>query len=149
VLGFRGESPAAGLDVEGDAGASWPNHVVRDARHLAWRYLDSPRGYVALRAGAGYAVVWPAKAHRGRTIAVLADLAGAREEVPELLRQAAHASRARLLFGLPAPEQRRAFLAAGFLPTHLTLHFVGKPLAAKLDTDPGAWHFTLGDTDFF
>jgi GNAT superfamily N-acetyltransferase len=142
------EAPAP-LDVEGDAGASWPNHVVRDRRHLAWRYVDSPRGYRALRSAGGYAVVWPRKPHRGRAIAVLADLAAPPAEVPELLRRASRAARARLLFALPAPGQRRAFAAAGFLPTHLTLHFVGKPLAGRLDTDPRAWRFTLGDTDFF
>jgi hypothetical protein len=26
---------------------------------------------------------------------------------------------------------------------------MGKPLAGELDTDPDAWRFTLGDTDFF
>jgi GNAT superfamily N-acetyltransferase len=149
VLWFGDESAAPALDVEGDVAAGWPNHVVRDPGHLAWRYLDSPRGYVALRSANGYAVVWPAKPHRGRTIAVLADLAAPRREVPELLRRAARASRARLLFALPGPEQRRTFLAAGFLPTHLTLHFIGKALAGNLDTDPHAWRFTLGDTDFF
>ena len=149
VLGGRAEPPAAGLDVEGDTAAAWPNHVIRDARHLAWRYLDSPRGYLALRSANGYAVVWPSKPHRGRTIAVLADLAAPPEEVPGLLRRAARASRARMLFALPAPAERRAYLGAGFVPTHLTLHFIGKALAGKLDTDPRAWRFTLGDTDFF
>jgi GNAT superfamily N-acetyltransferase len=146
----RGAATGGGaLDVDGDAAASWPNHVVRDARHLAWRYLDSPRGYVAVGSPGGYAVVWPAKPRRGRTIAVLADLAAPPREVARLLRRAARASRAHVLFGLPAPEQRAAFLAAGFVPTHLTLDFMGKALAGRLDTDPRAWRFTLGDTDFF
>jgi GNAT superfamily N-acetyltransferase len=135
------------LDVEGDAGATWPNHVVRDTEHLTWRYLDSPRGYVVVRSGDGYGVVWPAKPHRGRTIAVLADLAG--PDVQGLLLTAAKASRARVLFGLPAPGQHGAFLRAGFLPTNRTLHFMGKALAGPLDADPAAWRFTLGDTDFF
>jgi hypothetical protein len=26
---------------------------------------------------------------------------------------------------------------------------MGKALAGRLDTDPHAWRFTLGDTDFF
>jgi hypothetical protein len=26
---------------------------------------------------------------------------------------------------------------------------MGKALAGRLDTDPSAWRFTLGDTDFF
>jgi len=69
--------------------------------------------------------------------------------VPELLRRASRASRARVLFGLPAPDQRGAFLRAGFLPTNRTLHFMGKALAGSLDVNPAAWRFTLGDTDFF
>jgi GNAT superfamily N-acetyltransferase len=137
----------AALDVGGDTAASWPNHVVRDTQHLTWRYLDSPRGYVAVRSGDGYAVVWPAKPHRGRTIAVLADLAGS--DVHGLLLAAASVSRAHLLFGLPAQGQHGAFLRAGFLPTNRTLHFMGKALAGPLDADPAAWRFTLGDTDFF
>jgi GNAT superfamily N-acetyltransferase len=147
VVRRGGASDRASLDVEGDVAVAWPNHVVRDARHLAWRYLESPRGYVAVRSGDGYAVVWPAKPHRGRTIAVLADLAGS--DVHGLLLAAARASRARVIFGLPAPEQRGPFLRAGFVPTNRTLHFMGKALAGRLDSDPAAWRFTLGDTDFF
>jgi hypothetical protein len=135
------------LEVDGDAAAGWPNHVVRDTAHLAWRYVDSPRGYVAVRSGDGYAVVWPAKSHRRRTIAVLADLAGS--DVHGLLLAAARVSRARILFALPAPGQHAAYLRAGFLPTNRTLHFMGKALAGRLDADPAAWRFTLGDTDFF
>ena len=43
------------LDVEGDPAASWPNHIVRSAEYLRWRYLDSPRGYEAVRSDGGYA----------------------------------------------------------------------------------------------
>ena len=136
---------AAALSVDGDAASGWPNHVVRDAAYLQWRYLDSPRGYEAVRSDSGYAVVWPEKSHKGRSIAVVADLVGARG----LLRDAARRSRARLLFALPAPEQRGAFLAAGFLPTPQTLNFMGKALAGRLNTEPRAWRVTLGDTDFF
>jgi GNAT superfamily N-acetyltransferase len=149
VLRGGSEPPATELGVGGDSAASWPNHVVRDARHLAWRYFDSPRGYVALRSSDGYAVVRPAKRQRGRTIAVLADIVAPPAEVPGLLRRAANASRARLLFALPARAERRTYAAAGFVPTHRTLHFMGKALAGKLDQDPRAWRFTLGDTDFF
>ncbi len=80
---------------------------------------------------------------------MLADLAAPADEVAGLLRRAARASRARALFGLPAPEQRAAFLRAGFVPTHLTLDLMGKPLAGPLDASPAGWRFTLGDTDFF
>jgi GNAT superfamily N-acetyltransferase len=143
----RGAVGVSPLEVDGDAAAGWPNHVVRDTAHLAWRYVDSPRRYVAVRSGDGYAVVWPAKSHRRRTIAVLADLAGS--DVLGLLLAAARVSRARILFALPAPGQNAAYLRAGFLPTNRTLHFMGKALAGRLDADPAAWRFTLGDTDFF
>ena len=133
------------LDVDGDVAASWPNHIIRNAAYLRWRYLDSPRSYQAVRADSGYGVVWPAKRHKGRTIAVVADLVGSRS----LLREARRRAHARLLFALPAPEQRGAFLAAGFLPTPQRLNFMGKALAGRLNSDPRAWRFTLGDTDFF
>jgi GNAT superfamily N-acetyltransferase len=149
AVGRRGDEPAQGFDFEGDAAAAWPNHVARDREHLQWRYAASPRGYTTLRSPNGYAVVWPRKGHRGRAIAVLADLAAPADEQHALLLRAARASRAHVLFGLPAPGQRGAFLRAGFLPTNRTLHFMGKPLAGRLDTDPAAWRFTLGDTDFF
>ena len=132
------------LDVDGDAAAKWPNHVVRSAEYLQWRYLDSPRGYEAVAGGDAYAVVWPAKEHRGRTISVVADLTST-----STLAAAKRRARARWLFALPAPEQRRAYLAAGFLPTPQKLHFMGKALAGRLNPDPSAWRFTLGDTDFF
>ena len=60
---------------EGDAAAAWPNHIVRTADYLNWRYLDSPRDYVAYRARGGYAVLGH-KRHRGRPIALVADLVG-------------------------------------------------------------------------
>jgi hypothetical protein len=53
----------------------WPNHIVRSAEYLNWRYLDSPRDYVAYRSGDGYAVLGH-KRHRGRPIALVADLVG-------------------------------------------------------------------------
>ena len=136
---------AASLDVEGDAARDWPNHIVRDTPFLRWRYLDSPRGYEAVAHGGAYTVVWPAKRHKARTIAIVADLVGTQR----LLHAAVRRARSRWLFALPAPEQRRAFLAAGFLPTPQTLDFMGKPLAGPLETDVRRWRLTLGDTDFF
>jgi GNAT superfamily N-acetyltransferase len=133
------------LALDGDAASGWPNHVIRDEAYLKWRYLDSPRGYEAVANGGGYAVVWPSKRHKGRTIAVLADHVGE----TDLLGEARRRARSRLLFALPAPEQRRAYVAAGFLPTPQTLNFMGKALAGRLNTDPRAWRVTLGDTDFF
>jgi GNAT superfamily N-acetyltransferase len=130
-----------------DAAASWPNHVVRNADYLNWRYLDSPRDYVAYRAAGGYAVVGH-KRHRGRSVALIADLVGPPRP---LLRACIAGTRAgtRLLFGVPGPGEAAAYLSCGFVPTPRTLNFMGKALAGPLDTDPRAWRMTLGDTDFF
>ena len=135
------------FDFEGDAAAGWPNHIVRDAEYLNWRYLDSPRDYVAYRAVGGYAVLGH-KRHKGRPIAVVADLVG---PVRPLLRACVAGVKqgTRALFALPFPGERAAYASCGFLPTPMTLDFMGKPLAGELDADPRAWRFTLGDTDFF
>ena len=137
------------FEHRGDAAGSWPNHVARNAAYLTWRYLDSPKGYVALRSESGYAVV--GRKERGRLpAATLVDLCAPPGELRGLVRQAIAAARGcRVLLCLPAPEQRRALLGLGFVPARYTLHFIGKPLAGRLDFDPRAWRFTLGDTDFF
>ncbi len=130
-----------------DAAARWPNHIVRDAAYLNWRYLDSPRDYVAYRAAGGYAVLGH-KRHRGRPVALVADLAGT---VRPLLRACIAGVKpgTRLLFAVPGRGEAAAYLSCGFVPTPRTLHFMGKALAGTLDPDPRAWRFTLGDTDFF
>jgi len=135
-------SPA--LEVSGDAAAAWPNHVIRDDTFLRWRYLDSPKGYRAVSSSRGYAVV--GRKRRGqRTAATVVDLVG-----EGVLRAAlAQAGGCRIALALPARGQRAMFASLGFAPTTYTLHFIGKPLAGALDTDPRAWRFTLGDTDFF
>ncbi len=140
-----GKSSRDGRPLGTDAATDWPNHVIRDEAFLKWRYLDSPRGYEMIASDPGYTVVWPAKRHKGRKISVVADHVGG----SELLRDARGLARARFQFALPAPEQRRAYLAAGFLPTPQSLNFMGKALAGRLNTDPRAWRVTLGDTDFF
>jgi GNAT superfamily N-acetyltransferase len=147
--------PAAGKDAErvaefshgDDAASTWPNHVIRDATYLNWRYLDSPRDYAAYRTQGGYAVLGH-KRHRGRPVALVADLVG---PVRPLLRACIAGVRpgTRVLFALPAPGQAAAYLSCGFVPTPRTLNFMGKPLAGQLETDPRAWRVTLGDTDFF
>src|SRR5438105_7245523 len=38
---------------DSDAAASCPNHIVRDARYLNSRYVDSPRGYECVRSAGG------------------------------------------------------------------------------------------------
>jgi GNAT superfamily N-acetyltransferase len=138
-------APVAGsLEPGPDAAASWPNHVVRDRAFLEWRYLRSPKGYRAVGNGGGYAVL--GRKRRGGTVAAtVVDLAG-----DGALRQAlSQANGCRLALALPARSQRRLFAGLGFIPTTYTLHFVGKPLTGRLDADPQAWRFTLGDTDFF
>ena len=135
----------ARFDNPQDAAAGWPNHVVRDAEHLNWRFGDSPRGYRAVRSGDGYAVVGRTT-YRGIETAVLADLVGGSRD---LVRRAVAAATGRLMIALPAPEQRSTFLSLGFVPAPYTIRFLGKPLTGKLNADPDAWRFTLGDTDFF
>jgi GNAT superfamily N-acetyltransferase len=131
----------------GDAAAAWSNHIVRDAEYLNWRYLDSPRDYVAYNLDGGYAVLGH-KRHKGHPIALVADLVG---PVRPLLRACVAAVKpgTRALFALPGVGETAAYLSCGFVPTPMTLDFMGKPLAGELDGDPRAWRFTLGDTDFF
>ena len=49
------------------------------------------------------------------------------------------------------PAARRALLTSGFAPTNKKLRFIGKTLHddAYLVASRDAWHFTLGDFDFF
>src|SRR5262249_22819042 len=128
-----------------DAGVAWANHIVRDAQHLEWRFVDSPKSYRVVRDDGGYAVVGRTR-YRGIDTAVLTDFVGGSKD---LLRRAVSAAAGRVLIALPAPEQRRLFASLGFVPAPYTLHFLGKPLAGKLNLDVTAWRFTLGDTDFF
>jgi GNAT superfamily N-acetyltransferase len=150
VLRPRGSSarPVERFEHDDDAAAGWPNHVIRDARYLNWRYVDSPKGYLALRVGAGYAVLGH-KLHRGTPIALVADLVA--DDPRPLLRACLAAARpgSRALFALPAPEHRGRYLSLGFVPTPLSLHFMGRPLGGPLNAVRDAWRFTLGDTDFF
>jgi hypothetical protein len=148
VRGTAGGASVERFEHEGDAAAAWPGHVVRDPTHLAWRYLDSPKGYLALGGEGGYAVLGR-KAFRGREAVTIVDLATPQAQVKPVLRQAIAAASGRLLLALPAPEERRIYAALGFVPVPYTLHFLGKALAGGLNTDPRAWRFTLGDTDFF
>ena len=135
------------FEFEGDAASSWPNHIVRDAGYLNWRYLDSPRDYVAYRAGGGYAVLGH-KRHRRHPIALVADLVG---PTRSLLRACVAGVKpgTRALIALPGPREAAAYASCGFVPTPMSLDFMGKSLAGQLDPDPHAWRFTLGDTDFF
>lgn len=137
------------FEHEGDAASTWSeNHVVRDREHLTWRYLRSPRDYIALADATGYAVVGH-KRLRGQPVAYLADLVSFRPGA--LLTGALAAARAgsRAMVALVPRAQRSAFATHGFVPTPMTLHFMGRGLDEPLNTDPRAWRLTLGDTDFF
>jgi len=131
----------------GDAAKEWPNHVVRDAQYLNWRYLESPRDYETFAVAGSYAVLGH-KEHRGTALAYVADLVG---HPRALLRAclAAVAPGARALVALPAPEHRSTYASLGFVPSRTSLHLMGKALAGELDPSRRSWRFTLGDTDFF
>jgi hypothetical protein len=145
-----GVSRVDGFETSGDAASHWPNHIVRDSRYLNWRYAESPRGYVIHRAPEGYAVLGH-KLHRGRKISLIADLVASRDCLRGLIQSCVRATEPGVstIFAIPAREERSTYAALGFVPTPLSLNFMGKALDGELDTDPGAWRFTLGDTDFF
>ena len=140
------------------AAPAYGNHVIRDAAFMNWRYADSPWGYRVFGLGDRAFAVVREKTQRGTPIAIVADLVappGSFRATRTLLKQAAAESGldAVALFALPPrdPAQRRAFAASGFVPSPTTLHFVAIALADEfeLPLDPAAWHFSLGDTDFF
>ena len=144
------------------AAAGYGSHFSRDADYFNWRYLDSPRDYRcfgAYRAGdlVGVAVVGHTFKH-GVSAGFLADLVAEPDETAAVRALVARAAeevkgRADALVLLPpsAPAQRRALVRAGFAPTNKKLRFIGKGLHedARIDESAGAWHFTLGDFDFF
>jgi GNAT superfamily N-acetyltransferase len=144
------------------AGAAYGHHFVRDAEYFNWRYLESPRDYRCFgvyRSGrlTGVAVVGHTFKH-GVSAGFIADLVvghGGHRETRALVARALDEIRggADALVVLPPPvkEQRRALLASGFAPTNKRLRFIGKTLrdGAQLDARGDAWHFTLGDFDFF
>jgi hypothetical protein len=143
-----------------DAGELWrstasANQFVRDESFLNWRYVDSPRDY--RRFGAyrddelrGFAVMGHAVKH-GVSSGFLADLVAPEEgDRVALLQRCVEelAPGTDALIALVPHGHRRAFLRAGFLPTHKRIRFVGKSLDGR-DLPGGTWHFTLGDFDFF
>jgi len=144
------------------AAAGYGSHFVRDAEYLNWRYLDSPRDYRAFGAYrdgrlAGVAVVGHTFKH-GVSAGFVADLVTAPEDVDatrglldRALDEVRDGADALVLLPPRAPAQRRALLRAGFLPTNKKLRFIGKALheGVRLDERAEAWHFTLGDFDFF
>jgi GNAT superfamily N-acetyltransferase len=149
-------------ELGGKAAAGYGSHFSRDADYFNWRYLDSPRDYRcfgaydgdALR---GVAVVGHTFKH-GVSAGFVADLVAAPDDakaVRALVSRAAAEVKggADALVLLPPriPAQRRALARAGFAPTNKKLRFIGKPLrdGSRIDESADAWHFTLGDFDFF
>ena len=144
------------------AGAGYGNHFVRDAEYFNWRYLDSPRDYRCFGAYGngeltGVAVVGHTFKH-GVSAGFLADLVvapGDSSSTRAVLRRSLDEVRggADALVLLPPRDAatRRALLASGFAPTNKKLRFIGKTLHedAYLVASRDAWHFTLGDFDFF
>ena len=125
------------------------HHIVRDPAYLTWRYSASPRPYVRFEGDGGWAVVTHA-VWKGFSSAVVCDAIGRGK--PKLLRQCVRAVDADLAVALVNPGEERAYLAAGFLPTPRTIRFIGKRLtddAPPLPKTRRAWHFSLGDLDFF
>lgn len=133
------------------AAPSLLNHLVRDARYLNWRYVDSPRGYRAFSTPAGFAVVGH-KLHRGISTAYVAELVAPRSQARALLSRCLAEARggAEIVVAVPNPTLPRSLLArAGFVPSTVVLDFMGKGLGQPLDDGREAWSVTLGDTDFF
>jgi len=123
------------------------HHVLRDPGYLTWRYAQSPRAYARLEDESGWAVVTHAVWH-GFSSAVICDAVGG----ASLLRAGARAVDADLAVAIVNPGEERTYLAAGFVPTPRTIRFIGKrltPEAPELPVRRDAWHFTLGDLDFF
>ena len=144
------------------AAAGYGSHFSRDAAYFNWRYLDSPRDYRcfgAYRGGdlVGVGVVGHTFKH-GVSAGFLADLvatpddgAAVRALVARAVREVKGGADALVLLPPPSTAHRRALVRAGFAPTNKKLRFIGKALhdGVRIDERAGAWHFTLGDFDFF
>lgn len=126
------------------------NHLVRDARHLTWRYLDAPREYRVLGSETGFAVLGRT-ARRGASLAVVMDVLADPGDVPALVRACVQeaGSAADALLALPTPCLPRGTLARlGFAPTPVALRLLGIALGEPLDARADAWTLAPGDTDF-
>jgi GNAT superfamily N-acetyltransferase len=116
------------------------NHLVRDESYLEWRYRDSPRPYAQVHDAIVTHAIW-----HGLSAAIVCEhgrgLNGALRHVD-----------ADVAVAMVNPGEERRFLTAGFVPTPRTIRFIGKRLtedAPELPKQRNAWHFTLGDLDFF
>lgn len=119
------------------------NGQVVDGEFLAWRYLRSPRDYRVLGAWDGGSLrgLLAFRPQRGN-LAVVCHALG---DVSRLLQ----ATRSRKpTIALVPPSHRRAFLRAGFVPTHKRVRVLGKQLRPE-GSLAGDWQFQLGDFDVF
>ncbi len=144
------------------AAEGYGSHFTRDAAYFNWRYLDSPRDYRCFGAYrgdefVGVAVVGHTFKH-GVSAGFLADLVAAPDDgqtiralVGRAVAEVKGGADALVLLPPPASAQRRALARSGFAPTNKKLRFIGKPLheGVRIHDDAAAWHFTLGDFDFF
>jgi GNAT superfamily N-acetyltransferase len=124
------------------------NRFVKDAGYLNWRYADSPRSYRLVDGERGFAVLGHAL-HKGYSAGLVCELAGHGRAA--LLRRCVRAVGADVVIAFVNRGEERSYLAAGFVPTRESIRFIGKPLAGgvELPARREAWHFTLGDLDFF
>jgi GNAT superfamily N-acetyltransferase len=128
-------------DVDGLGGPA--NGQIADTAFLDWRYLRSPRRYRVLGAFDGQRLrgLLALRPRRGR-VAVVCHALG---DVASLLRAAGSAVPT---IALVPPEQRGAFLRAGFVPTPKSIRVLGKQLRPE-GSLAGEWQFQLGDFDVF
>ena len=141
--GTGGLRVAAGVPrVDEGRSGSAAHHFVRDPVYLNWRYADSPRAYARV----DDVIVTQATWH-GFAAAVIC-LGG-----PAIaLRRAVAAVDADVAVAMVNPGEERTYLSAGFLPSPRSIRFIGKRLtddAPPLPKRRDAWHFSLGDLDFF
>jgi len=118
------------------------HHIVRDPMYLNWRYTDSPRAYVRVDDVVVTHAMW-----HGFSSAVICEGGSTRS-----LHRACALVDADIAVAIVNPGEARTYLAAGFVPSPRTIRFIGKRLtaeAAPLPKQRAAWHFSLGDLDFF
>jgi GNAT superfamily N-acetyltransferase len=143
----QGSLRQTGVGVFADSIVHDAHHILRSAGYLNWRYADSPRPYLRVEDGRAWAVMTHAVWH-GYSSAVVCEAVGG----PKLLRRCVRAVDADIAVAMVNPGEERTYLAAGFVPTPRTIRFIGKRLtddAPELPKRRDAWHFTLGDLDFF
>ena len=126
------------------------NHLIRDARYLQWRYLDSPREYSASKSSDGFAVL--GHVQRGRvSTALLMELVAPAGQARALLSRCIREARAAdILVAVPSSTLPTSLLVRfGFVPLPTRLDYMGHGLLHPLDARGSEWTVSLGDTDFF